>query len=42
VAKEYDMNTWMPIDLSLFDRLEGFTTAFVAVMFPVLTIAVLL
>lgn len=28
--------------LSFFDLLEGYTTAFIAVMFPVLTIAVLL
>jgi hypothetical protein len=28
--------------LSIFDRLEGFTTAFIALMFLVLTIAVLL
>lgn len=29
-------------NVSIFDRLEGFTTAFIALMFLVLTIAVLL
>jgi hypothetical protein len=36
------MNTAINPSLSIFDWLEGYTTAFVAVMFPILTIAVLL
>ncbi len=31
-----------PYHLSIFERLEGYTTAFIAVMFLVLTVAVLL
>ncbi len=32
----------MNIQLNFIDLLDGYTTAFVAVMFPVLTVAVLL
>jgi hypothetical protein len=28
--------------LNIFDRLEGYTTALIAVMFPLLTVAVLI
>jgi hypothetical protein len=32
----------MNFELSLFDRIDGYTTAFVAVMFPIFTVAMLM